>query len=366
MIKFGIDGRALEGNLTGIGRYIYQLCIELDLLIPTARFYVYSRKPITVPLPSERWVNRIEPVPLFRGAMGMLWIKFLSWRLIREDELDIFWGAASVFPLLNVKVKKLITVYDLNYKVVPETMPFQTYIGFKLFFKADVRKADLVFTISNGTSKRLEEYFGRHADAVVKPCVDKNIFYPEKGVELERKLSAYGINFPYILAVATKEPRKNLDLIIQCFIGLKSEKLIDNLRLILVGGPGWKTQPLSKIVEKYEEDIINLGFIEDEMLRILYSGTKVFIFPSKYEGFGMPVSEARACGAVVVTSNIPELVEAGGNGVIYVNPVLEDLKAGIYRAVSGNQVDEVGSINFECWEHSAHKMVAEINRLTRD
>jgi len=122
--------------------------------------------------------------------------------------------------------------------------------------------------------------------------------------------------------------------------------------LVLVGGKGWKDQKLSQMIEGYKgAGILPLGFVPDQDLPALYSGAKAFVFPSIYEGFGMPVLEARTCGTTVVATDIPELREAGGPYGIYVSPNSEELKKGIMTAYRLGDVIKAGR-NTEPDDHS--------------
>lgn len=170
-IKIGIDGRELEGQRRGIGRYIFELCRELDRLLPNAEFYIYSREPIEMPVISRRWIPRIEPWSRARRLSPLLWLKIRGGALCHNDGLDAYWGSAVFLPKLDRGVRTVSTVYDLCFRLTPETFVFGHLLGVRMFFARDVRKADTVLSISEGTSARLNSYLGRTADAIVRPAV---------------------------------------------------------------------------------------------------------------------------------------------------------------------------------------------------
>jgi glycosyltransferase involved in cell wall biosynthesis len=114
---------------------------------------------------------------------------------------------------------------------------------------------------------------------------------------------------------------------------MQAEGLIPNHKLLLVGDRGWKDCSIFELTRN-SEAVVSLGFVDDVSLAALYSGTDAFIYPSTYEGFGIPVLEARACGAPVVTSDIPELREAGGDDAIYVSPTERGIRSGISAALA--------------------------------
>lgn len=359
MFRIGIDGRALQGNRTGIGRYVFELCKELDKILLDAQFFIYSQFPIEMPIVSDRWVSRVDRLPLKRYIKSIVWLKLRSGLLCRGDNLDVFWASATFLPLISTRVKKVVTVYDLNHKVVPKTMPTATFWGYRLFFALDVNRADKILTISEGTANRLHELVNRRADGVVRPSVSE-FFKPQTEQQINNCLNSYGIHYPFVLAVATWEPRKNLELLINVFISMKRDGLLPTHKLILVGGKGWKDTRLVKIVGDSKEYIISLGFVSDEQLAPLYAGSDVFVFPSVYEGFGMPVLEALSCGARVVASDIPEIREAGDVNVVYIKPDVEGIRKGILNALT--RVSEKKAIDFQppTWSDGAKTLAAAL------
>jgi len=142
---------------------------------------------------------------------------------------------------------------------------------------------------------------------------------------------------PYLLGVGTVEPRKNLDTLIRTFCNLQARSHLSDYSLVLAGDRGWRDGGLLKQLNRFGTRVSWLGFVEDEELPALYSGCSAFVFPSKYEGFGMPVLEARACGARVVTTDCPELREAGGPDVTYVAPNETGLAEGILFALATSE-----------------------------
>jgi glycosyltransferase involved in cell wall biosynthesis len=359
-LKIGIDGRALLGTRTGVGRYVYELCRELDKQLPGAQFFVYSSVPLEMPVLSERWILRLDQSPSSKYMKSVLWLKYRCGYLCKKDKLDVFWGAATFLPQLPGTVRTVITVYDLNFMVVPETMSFTHRWAFKLFFKKDVTRADVVTAISKGSSDRLFNLFGRAADAIVYPAIDAS-FRPQAETRIQEVLSQHALPRPYLLAVATWEPRKNLELLIHTFLDMKKQGVLGDHQLVLVGGRGWKDQRLAALLSG-TDSVIPLGYIPDEQLAPLYSGADVFIFPSIYEGFGMPVAEARACGTSVVTSDTPELREAGGEKVIYVAPTVDGIREGILSALPQqlNKQHILNVANSRSWKTSAETLALSL------
>jgi glycosyltransferase involved in cell wall biosynthesis len=362
-IKIGIDGRELEGQRRGIGRYIFELCRELDRLLPNAEFYIYSREPIEMPVISRRWIPRIEPWSRARRLSPLLWLKIRGGALCHNDGLDAYWGSAVFLPKLDRGVRTVSTVYDLCFRLTPETFVFGHLLGVRMFFARDVRKADTVLSISEGTSARLNSYLGRTADAIVRPAVSAE-FRAQTEDEVLTCRRTYGLSFPYILSVASWEPRKNLELLVRTVDDMKSRGLLGDRKLVLVGKPGCRFKHLESLLE-HSISVLPLGYVPDEHLPSLYAGADAFVFPSIYEGFGIPVLEAQACGTRVVTSDIPELREAGGGDAMYIQPTEEGIRTGILAALK-QQKSPPASYAHPTWREGAETLaLALLGRLRK-
>jgi glycosyltransferase involved in cell wall biosynthesis len=337
-LRVGIDGDALRAPLTGVGQYVLNLCRELDALLPQASFIAYSRLPAAaVQLPFAHWQLRSEPLNAFRRLPSFLWLKTRCRAMCATDKLDVFWAGRTLHPRLAGRVRTVCSVHDLNYLVVPETMQFQGRWSSQLWFREDVLSADSVLANSHGTAERIRAMIGAKVSGVVLPGVALQFHPPQSGgaTESPEVLSRLGVKQPYLLSVATPEPRKNLDAVLRAYIELKREGQLRNHQLVLAGPTGWKNRGLKRrLAEASAYGLVLAGYVPDELMPVLYSEADALVFPSLYEGFGMPVLEARTCGSRVVTTDIPELREAGDQYVVYVEPTLEGVKKGILQAIS--------------------------------
>ena len=336
-LRIGIDGDALRAPLSGVGYYIFNLCRELDALLPEALFIAYSRLPAAaVRLPSPRWRLRTEPVVGFRRLPSFVWLKTRCRAMCAADRIDVFWAGRTLHPRLNGGVRTVCSVHDLNHLVVPETMRFQSQWSDRLWFRRDILAADCVLANSFGTAERIRRMLRAEVSDVVLPGVTSQFHLSQAAGEIEipENLSRLGVRRPYLLSVATPEPRKNLDVVLRAYIDLKRAGELSEYQLVLAGPNGWKTQALEqRLGEARAHGLVLPGYVPDGLMPMLYGGADALVFPSLYEGFGMPVLEARTCGARVVATDIPELREAGDEYVVYVQPTLEGIKAGILRAI---------------------------------
>jgi glycosyltransferase involved in cell wall biosynthesis len=342
MIKIGVDGRLLQGNLTGVGKYMLNLIDQLCIINNNISFSIYSNKEILCKFKSDRvkviydstWSAKIKP---------MVWSKLFLYRLINRDKPNIYLSGDGFVPLLINKVKIVSVVHDVNSIIAPETMSRLRMLTDKLFFKTDIKKADVVISNSEGTADKLKQYYGISTDVVINPIIDDWYKKLDEG-DVKRHLPAMGLAFPYILTVATREPRKNLDKTINAFLSIKKSGFLPSHKLVLVGSKGWKSDTIDELTSKNEDIIVQLGYTADEMMPYLYNGADVFVFPSIYEGFGMPVREALLCDVPVITSDLPELREASYGKAIYINPQNdEEFKRAIVKAVSTKHNNLLGS-----------------------
>jgi len=354
-VRIGIDGTPLSLKLTGIGRYTYEICKGLDALLPDARFFVYSKQPVVVPAISDRWTYRVDPWRGKEYLKNAAWLKFRAGRLCEEDGIEVFWASGTLLPQFRSAVRTVSTVYDLNYLVAPDSMARPTLWAHRLFFRRDVRKADAVCAISQGTADRLARHLDRRVDAIMRPAVGQSFgVVPQQ--DIERTLAQLGIRPPYLLALGTLEPRKNLDRLVKAFLDLKQAGAIPSHKLVLVGGKGWRDEALTRLLQQCAgADVLPLGYVSEEHLPTLYGGADLFIFPSRYEGFGMPVAEALACGTRVVATDSPEIREAGGESPVYIEPTAEGIRLGILKALETKDVRPALRPRWT-WEDSARAL----------
>ncbi|OGD63312.1 hypothetical protein A2160_02360 [Candidatus Beckwithbacteria bacterium RBG_13_42_9] len=242
---------------------------------------------------------------------------FNSWRI----PIDRFIGQTDIFHASNwttpkTEAKLVTTLHDLTPILFPETFPKSINNNFKQNLQLIEKTAAAVLADCQTTKNDLLEYSRINpneiypiylgVDKIFQPTEDKNM--------IEKVKQKYGISGDYILSVGTKEPRKNIKALIDACQLLNSENVI----LVLVGKYGWGEKKLK--IKNSKLKIIETGFVGENDLPVLYSGAKVFVYPSLYEGFGLPVLEAMACGCPVITADRSATAEIAGDAAILVNP----------------------------------------------
>jgi predicted O-linked N-acetylglucosamine transferase (SPINDLY family)/glycosyltransferase involved in cell wall biosynthesis len=251
-------------------------------------------------------------------------------------EVDIFHSPYYGIPTQVINGQKFLTIYDL----IPIKYPEFFMQGAAELLKqslANLKPDDWVICISNSTKNDLCSYTGINPNRVFVThlAASPEIFYPcLDSVKIALIRSKYQIpESPYILSLSTLEPRKNIDQVIRCFVKLVREQNIKDLNLVLVGTKGWNYDRIFAEIDSNPElknRIILTGYVADEDLAALYSSALVFVYPSLYEGFGLPPLEAMQCGIPVITSNTSSLPEVVGEAGIMLDPHDTD---GICRSI---------------------------------
>jgi glycosyltransferase involved in cell wall biosynthesis len=215
--------------------------------------------------------------------------------------------------------KNIISIYDLTFKLFPELCSEDTVRFYNQYLPLALKNIDLLIVCSQSTKNDFIEYFNfPHTKIqVVHGAVDKRFYPVDKGkIELIKK--KYNIQKPYLLFASTIEPRKNIKRLLNAFSLLnKSEP-----NLVLVGSKGWLKEDLMQLIIDYkiQNKVHYLKYVSHEDLPALYSGALMFLYPSLYEGFGLPLLEAMACGTPVISSNISSIPEVVRDAGLLINP----------------------------------------------
>jgi len=316
----------------GVGRYTRELFEALTALPdrPDLRpFYV---------APAATYPLAAAPSPLHVDRSIRGWrLRMLTRRLLHApargpwDGADLYHAPDVVYPPVRVPV--VMTAHDLSYLVYPR---YHTRLNggyLRLMTPAVTRDARLIIADSDATARDLVERAGVSTRKV-------RVIYPGVGAVFRQTLAPeridaararYGLTGPFILSVGTQEPRKNLAGTLGAYRLLR-ERRGDAPPLALVGDAGWRLDEAATFGAAPGTMVRRLGFVPDEDLMALYAACDAFVYPSFYEGFGLPVAEALALGAPVVTSNVSSLPEVTGDAALLVDPrSVEEIAAALTR-----------------------------------
>lgn len=322
-LKIAIDYTAAAMQRAGIGRYTRSLVHALAALDTVNPYTLYvprdARYLDDVPAFPQNY--RLVRAPLSERTLVRLWQRV---RLPLPVELvigthDIFYSPDFVLPPTHAR-KKILTIHDLSFKRMPETAIPKLKWYLEGAVPRSIARADLILADSDATRDDIIELYHTPPDRVQTLYSGYDpLFSPVTDTtELTRVRTAYNLAKPFILHVGTIEPRKNLTRLIEAFSQLPRR---DDLELVIAGGRGWMYDEIYAAPEKFgvSTSVRFLGFTPDADLPALYSLAELVAYPSLYEGFGLPVLEAMACGAAVVTGNNSSLPEVAGDAALMID-----------------------------------------------
>ncbi|BBC22808.1 glycosyltransferase family 4 protein [Pseudanabaena sp. ABRG5-3] len=227
-------------------------------------------------------------------------------------------------------LQRVLTIYDLLPILTPHNFTQNSQSRFKSIINSIDRHQDWIICISENTKQDFCNHTGMNPERVfVTPLAASENFYPVSDRHIiSQKLKQYQIpDTPYLLSLCTLEPRKNLSFLLECFAQLLAQDHNLDLSLVLVGVSGWKNNDIFQTVQNnplLKKHVIFTGYIPDHDLSAIYSGALAFVYPSLYEGFGLPPLEAMQCSTPVITSNTSSLPEVVGDAGLMINPTSRD------------------------------------------
>ncbi len=325
-----IDGLGLvDGHFSGVGQYILGILRGLDELIDNQQYLGLPTPVIKVIIPRDKVTqfNKFgfknigyKSFPLPFRYMAALWHRG------KLPPIDL-WCGRGIFifprfvdmPLLFSKSSALV-IFDLSYELHRQYSDEGNARFLSKHVKRSIKRTKQIITISENSKREIIDFYklSPYRVSVATPATDPATFYRRSQNEIDRVKTKYNIEGEYILALSNLEPRKNLDSLVDAYCQLP-QKYRQNVKLLLVGVSGWKADTLfQKIIEKVDKgfEIIRPSeYVKDKDKPALISGAKLLVYPSHYEGFGMPPLEAFACGVPVIStgnSSLPEVVRGTG------------------------------------------------------
>lgn len=334
MRTIGIAGDALSGNISGIGNYLAEIIRHGAFEGFKPVVYSQGADTIEVDLSSVRRVpvsppRALDPIP--ETISHAWWENITAGRAARADDVDLYFGPNYLKPI-TYRGDSVVVVHDLIHEVCPWYLPRPYVIYMKTLLPRSVRNATRIITVSESTKNDLTRAYSVDEEKIDVAYGSASNRFDESRLD-EAKITTvpgeYGLEKNYLLYVGNLEPRKNVHMIIEAL-----EELPQEIRPELAIA-GQKFQSYPKLETAYNEspcrDSIHfLGYVDSDDLPHLYAGAEAFVFPSRYEGFGLPLVESMKAGTPVVTSDRASLREVAGEAGITVDPTSADqIAAGI-------------------------------------
>lgn len=339
IMRIGIDARAI--HLQGIGRYIRELIRHLARVDTRNQYIIYF------PTVEHMDENKIDN-PNFQCVLVPYQIYTVKEQLylpyfLYKDKLDLFHSTTSLaIPLLRT-CRHVITLHDLLLKIHPEFLPSKlSWVYFQITNWWAIKFADKIITISDFTSKELSALYpkSRHKITTIHNGVSAEFQVIKDKEVLENVKKKYGITKDYILYVGTYKENKNLPTLVKAYAQLPHH-MRHSYYLVIVGKQSTRYPEVPALIKQLgiESTVICINHVREEDLPVFYSGATVFVFPSIYEGFGLPIIEAMACGAPVVASNQASIPEIATDAAILTDPLnVKGMSGAVYDVLSNPQL----------------------------
>ncbi len=315
-MKIAIDIRTAGGERTGKGWYTFHIVSNLLQLDQKNKYILYTK-------------NGIAGFEQYKNAkMKIMDHSSATWHMkvakdVGSEGVDIFFSPSSyITPSLMPKsVKTILTVHDLVAFLFPNTHNKKATMIEKITLKRALKKSSHIVTVSKNTKKDLLKKFKYDPDKIsIVPCAGSEEFRPMDKEKLGDFIKQTNLPPKFFLAVGTIEPRKNYTGLIRAFVRLN--KIHPDVNLIVVGQKGWGYEEFFNLIRKnyLNQKVHTLGYLSNKSLMNLYSLSQALVFPSFYEGFGIPPLEAMRCGCPVIASNTSSIPEVVGDSAILINP----------------------------------------------
>jgi glycosyltransferase involved in cell wall biosynthesis len=402
-MRIAIEAISLSSeNITGIGNVTLHYIRELQKIDADNRYFIYTIDGLRhVDIREGRWEHiqyncRIKNIkydvtsvwkklrensPRTASSLARIYyLRILKMALeaidavclhvwlassLRKNRIDVYFGTfADFFPFFFFHpVRTIWLIHDLVWKLFPETQQTNTLVRNRLIVR-NMNRADLLLSVSDSTRSDLISLLNvRKKIITLHNAADRSIFHRTDDASINRVKRKYGITKKYMLSVCTLEPRKNLTSLLEAYAMMDDR---GRHQLVLVGMSGWKNTALFGLIEDHpaKEGIVITGYIPAEDLAPIYTGAEVFVFPTLYEGFGLPVLEAMQCGCPVISSATSSIPEVAGDACMLVDPQdVPGLASAIQKVLSGGSVRNemvrkgLARSRLFSWEKSAERLL---------
>ncbi len=301
----------------GIHRYIHNLLLNLALTAQENRYTVFLSDRRFPPNPAL--ILRTSRLPTAQPLVRIGWEQLVQPFVLWREKIDLLHSLAFVTPLLS-PCPAVVTIYDLSFILLPRNFRHGRRLYLALFSRLSARKARRIITISESTRRDTVRWLNVPSEKIdVVYCGVDQAFHPLPEEEVASFRQKYGLPERFILFVGTIEPRKNVARLIEAYSLLGDGQI----KLVIGGARGWFYKEVFVRLEELglTDNVLFPGYIPPAELPLWYNAAELFVYPSLYEGFGLPPLEAMACGTPVITSNVSSLPEVVGEAGLTVDPM---------------------------------------------
>lgn len=373
-MRIAIDAHAVGAKLGGNESYAVNLIEALAQIDSANHYTIYITTDEARERFHGRWPNfkvraTLPHTPLIRIPLT------LSAEL-RKNPVDVLHVQFTAPPFCPCPV--VVSIHDLSFEHLPETFKRRSRTQLRLTVRHSARRAARIISLSEHGRRDIIETYGITPERVSAiPLAAPSDFGPVQDYrELQRVRQTYGINGDYILSVGSIQPRKNLARLVQAYASLRGNKSVDKLpKLVLVGKCGWLYDETLRALKEtgVADTVVLTGYVPQEDLPALYSGALCFVYPSYFEGFGLPPLEAMKCGAPVIVGNKTSLPEVVGDAALTVDPFDVEAIASAMKSVIDNPALREGlSVKGQTraqafdWRETARKTLAIYQEVAQE
>ena len=331
-MNIGLSIEHLHGKKTGVGQYGFNLALNLAKIDNNNNYFLFSPSPL-----AKGDVDRVSGYSniklldhnFFEKSISNdiilipLWLHLYLPYLCKKSGVDVYFNTGSIWPLLPFRLaeRQLVFIHDVIPLLFPECYYKHTRYYYRLSRKIHLNTYDQILVNSETTKSDLVDHLGVPQERISVTLLgrDDRFMRIDDIAKNQRVREKYGLPESYLLFTGTLEPRKNITGLLEAYGKGRARK---SLKLVITGKKGWLYDEIFETVKKLnlQDRVVFTGFVEDHDLPSIYSMAKVFVYPSLYEGFGLPVLEAMACGVPVVASNVRSIQEVTGQAAILVDP----------------------------------------------
>ncbi|MEO0255325.1 MAG: glycosyltransferase family 1 protein [candidate division WOR-3 bacterium] len=339
-MRIGINGLSIHGKSRrgGFWEYFYSLIKILEKVVQKEEIFVFINKKLREYFDNVENKNfKFVEIEIPEKISQYTEIFLLPFYL-KKYKIKLLHFPTFAFPLY-LKIPYIVTVHDLAFLKFKRNLGFHNTFYWRYIFRMGVRMASFIISVSENTKRVLKILWRIKGDKIKVIPSFSSLLISEK-VEIDDSIiEKYGVKKPYFLFIGTLEPRKNLRNVLKAF--LKVSEKVKDLNLLIIGQKGWEKEDLIKKIEENKDKVVWLSNIKGYELPAFYKNAIALLYPSLYEGFGLPILEAYKFLVPVITSNVSSLPEVAGKGALFVDPQnIEELEKNMIEIFYNTELRE--------------------------